>query len=135
MQELQRVQNKIIKILFRYPYLTPTYKIFEETKLMNIKQLYMYTTCILIRKILDKKIKTNLSFTKISEVSKSSRRRPSLLVLPRTRTNYSKRNITYEGANIYNNLPSNIKNLSSFNIFKSQLSKYITENFSYPKLH
>lgn len=135
LQELQRVQNKIIKILFRYPYLTPTYKIFEETKLMNIKQLYMYTTCILIRKILDKKIKTNLSFTKISEVSKRSRRRPSLLVLPKPRTNYSKRNITYEGANIYNNLPSNIKNVSSFNIFKSQLSKYITENFSNPKLH
>lgn len=131
-QELQRAQNKIIKILFCYPYLTPTCKIFDETQLMNIKQLYMYNTCILIRKIINGTIHTNVKFIKKSQISNRSLRRPSLLVLPRPRTNYAKKDITYEGAKFYNSLPSHIKNVSSFSGFKSQLSKYIIETSHYP---
>ncbi|KAJ8730285.1 hypothetical protein PYW07_017323 [Mythimna separata] len=127
LQELQRLQNRVIKTLFRYPYLTPTHKIFKETKLMNISQLYVYNTCILIRKIIDGAIHTNLTFTKKCHITKRSLRRPSLLVLPKTRTNYARKNITYEGVQLYNKLPSHIKNVSSFNGFKSQLSKYILE--------
>ena len=60
-------------------------------------------------------------------ISKRSLRRPSLLVLPRTRTNYAKKSITFEGAQLYNKLPSQIKKNCSF---KSQLSQHIIVNFS-----
>lgn len=128
LQELQRIQNRIIKVLFRYPYLTPTRTIFKETKLMNIKQLYIYNTCVLIRKIMDKPIHTDISFVKKSQISKRSLRRPSLLVLPTIRTNYAKKSVTYEGAQLFNNLPSSVKNVT-FRSFKSQLSKHILENY------
>lgn len=43
---LQRTQNKIIKVLYHYPYLTPTKELYKKTKLLDIKQLYEYGTCI-----------------------------------------------------------------------------------------
>jgi hypothetical protein len=127
LQELQRAQNKVIKALFCYPYSTSTTKIFKETKLMNIQQLYRYNTCILIRKILNKNIHTSLSFTQKSQLTKRKLRRPSLLVLPKIRTKLAKKSITFEGALLYNKLPSNIKNAESFQCFKSQLHDYIIQ--------
>lgn len=129
-QELQRIQNKIIKTLFCYPFSTPTTKIYRETKLMNIKQLYIYNTCIIIRKIIKKNIQTNLTFTEKSQTTKRSLRQPSLLVLPKVRTNCGKKNITFEGAQLYNRLPSNVRDVNSFSSFKLQLSKYILEHYS-----
>lgn len=127
--ELQIMQNKIVKTLFQYPYLTATNKIYNETKIMTVRQLYTYSTCILIRKIINKNINISLSFTKHSQIIKRSTRRASLLVLPKVRTNYGKRNITFEGAQLYNKLPPYIKNVNSFNVFKYKLLRYIQEKF------
>lgn len=128
--ELQTIQNKIIKLLFRYPYLTPTTQIYKETKLLNIKQLYIYSTCILVRKILKNQIHTNLAFAKQREITKRNTRRASFLVLPKPRTkNYGKKIFTYEGAQYYNKIPSNIKNVNSFNAFKTKLSAYVADNY------
>lgn len=129
LNELQRLQNKIIKILFHYPYLTPTVKIYTETKLMNIKQLFVYTTCILIRRILNKNIHTNITFIKKNQLhSKYNRRRGDHLVLPTIRTKYGKRTITFEGAQFYNRLPKDIKGAGTFGVFKYRLQKYISED-------
>ena len=50
LQALQRSQNKIIKLLFHYDYLTPTANVYKETRRMNISQTYKYNTCILGQK-------------------------------------------------------------------------------------
>lgn len=128
--EIQVAQNKIIKMLFHYPYLTPTKKIYTETKLMNIKQLYIYNICIFIRKTINKSIHTNVTFTKIKQVSKRSTRRASFIVLPKVRTNYGKKMVTFGGAQLYNKIPSNIKNVNSLNTFKSRLAQYIIKDHS-----
>jgi hypothetical protein len=41
LKELQVLQNKIMKVLFNYNFQTSTTKTYNETKLMNIKQLYV----------------------------------------------------------------------------------------------
>lgn len=126
--EIQILQNKIIKLLFNYHYLTSTKKIYNETNIMNIKSLYRYNTCILIRKIINKNIHTNITLTKQKSVTARSTRRASFLVLPKPRTNYGKTMITFEGAQLYNRLPAHVKNENSFNIFKKKLAEYIVAN-------
>ncbi|CAF4942058.1 unnamed protein product [Pieris macdunnoughi] len=90
---IQTLQNKLIKALFRYNFLTPTNKIYQETKIMTIKQLYVYSTCILIKKNLNNSLHSNLSFNKIKYTTTRNTRRASLLILPKPRTNYLKRSI------------------------------------------
>lgn len=126
--ELQILQNKIIKNLFNYHFRTPTEKIYRETKLMNIKQLYIFNTCIFIRKTLHNSIHTNLQFPKRQKVGRPCTRRASFIVLPKTRTNYGQKTITYEGARLFNKIPSNIKKIDSFNKFRNELMQYIVTN-------
>lgn len=129
--DLQIQQNKIIKVLFHYNFLTPTSQIYKETKLMTIKQLYIYNTCILLRKIIKRSLHTSLSFITLKQLTARPlrTRRASLLVLPRTRTNTGKKMFTYEGAQLYNNLPSTLKHVNSFHVFKTKLSEHIIQNY------
>lgn len=122
---LQRAQNKIIKVLFKIDFLTPTETLYKNTKLLNIKQTYTYNTCLLIRKILNKKIHTQIQFN-VREPSKYTKRRKitNLLTLPTARTTYGKRNIKSEGAKMYNDLPEYITNTKPFNKFKKLLKQY-----------
>ena len=54
-----------------------------------------------------------------------SLRNTNQIKLRRNRTNYGKKAITYEGAQLYNNLPKNIKESKSLAVFKSKLKHYI----------
>lgn len=128
LKELQRTQNKIIKLLFHYDYLTPTTKVYSETKLMSVKQLYTYSTCLLIRKILHKEIHSKLTFTKKKELQNYRNRNAENLITTRSRTNYGQRNISSEGVKLYNMLPLDLKNVKSLNVFKNKCNDYIRKN-------
>lgn len=123
---IQTSQNRLIKTLFHFDYLTPTKKVYKKTKLLNIYHTYRYYTCILIRKILFKKIHTNITFNTKNEFVQLRRLRCSNdIVLRPPRTNYGKKNITYEGATLYNNLPNNIKEAKNMKIFKNLLRSHL----------
>lgn len=125
LEKLQRAQNRIIKVLFHYHYLTPTHKIYKETKLFNISDIYFYNTCILVRKILSKDLHTQITLTKNLQVRKRFLRRAQDLHIPSTRTNYGKKTIIHEGAKLYNSLPKDIKNTQSLLLFKKLLKCHI----------
>ncbi|KAL0851343.1 hypothetical protein ABMA28_007163 [Loxostege sticticalis] len=123
---LQISQNKLIKSLFNYDFRTSTHKIYEDTKIMTIKQTYKYYTCILIHKILNKQIHTVLSFRKKHEIQYSMKLRNANHLISRTpRTNYGRKNIEYEGVKMYNKLPIEIKNATSTASFKKKLKSHI----------
>lgn len=125
---IQITQNKLIKTLFKYDYLTSSEILYKKTKIMNVLQTYHYTTCILIRKILSKDIHTNITFTKKKQVqTRYQLRSANDLVLPIPRTNYGKRAITYKSAQLYNKLPKDIKEAKSLQTFKRLLKYHITK--------
>lgn len=130
MKKLQTSQNKLIKLLFHFHYLTPTTEIYKKTGLMSLAQIYKYNTCVLVHKILKKSIHTHISFKIKSQTQKRSLRRPYDIQLPSPRTNYGKKNITYEGAQLFNKLPNDIKRTESLFSFKKKLKHYITKHFS-----
>ncbi|CAK1593568.1 unnamed protein product [Parnassius mnemosyne] len=77
---------------------TSTSKIYSETKTMTIQQLYIYHSCVLIRKIIDKNIHSSITFTKAKHLRQRTTSRVSFLVLPKTITSYGRKTLTYEGA-------------------------------------
>lgn len=120
---LQRTQNKIIKVLFCYPYLFPTNELYNKTKLFNLKQLYIYKTCILIKNIITKSIQSNISL-QIKE-NKHNLRNKIKLHLAKTRTKSGQKTILSEGAQLFNNLPNSIKECENINIYKNKLRSHI----------
>lgn len=122
---LQISQNKLLKVLFNYDYLTPTTRLYKELKTMKISQIFKYFTCILIRKILNKDIHTKTTFTKKPQIHKMRLRKCKDIDLYSPRTNYGKRTIMYEGSKMYNNLPKDIKESKSLATFKRLLKNHI----------
>lgn len=122
---IQIAQNKLIKRLFNYNFLTPTTILYKETKILNILQSYIYNTCILIRKILTKDIHIQITFTKKQQVQKIKLRNANDIKLSVPRTNYGKKSIMYEGAQLYNKLPKDIKHAKSIKTFKKLLKHYL----------
>lgn len=132
LKELQTAQNKIIKVLFHYDFFTRTHKLYnKETKIMSVNQIYTYNTCCLIRKIIKKDIHTDITFKRKNQIHKYNTRNSKNFVLIQPRTNYGKKSITYEGAQLFNKLPSNIKEATSLFIFKKRLKDYILEKIPY----
>lgn len=129
LKSLQITQNKIIKQLFHYNYLTPTDKVYKETKLMTILQTYTYNTCMLVHKILNKDIHSKISFTKKGQILKRKTRQSNNIYLRPPRTSYGKKNILYEGAQMYNKLPSDIRQIQSYALFKKTLKFHILKDF------
>lgn len=122
---LQRIQNKIIKVLFNYPYLYPTKKLYEKTNLLNLKQLYTYYTCILIKKITKNSVQSNIQLHKKTITYNTRSKNKFQLMTARARTNYGKKTILVEGAQLFNDLPEDIKKCDNINIFKSKLKKHV----------
>lgn len=131
LQKLQTSQNKLIKTLFRYNFLTPTIQIYNETKLFNIFQTYKFNTCVLIRKILNNSIHTQIKLTKKIDFHHRQTRRANEISLKPFRTKYGRKSIYYEGAQHYNKLPKNIKDMKQFYKFKKYLKAYISKDPSH----
>lgn len=127
LKELQTIQSKIIKLLFHYDFYTPTHKLYEVTKFMHLNQIYHYNTSILIKKILDKKIHTQITLLTNKEKGKRSLRNTDDIYIPKIRTSYGQKTILYAGAKIYNAIPTAIKQCTSLNTFKNKLKTHITE--------
>lgn len=133
LNHIQALQNKLVKILHHYHYLTSSRTIYKETKLMNIKQLHTYNTCILIYKIIHKLIHSDITFTLKSQINKYASRRHTHLAIPRVRTKYGKNNLTFVGAQLYNKLPKTVRDATSLRIFKKRLREHISNDDSYYK--
>lgn len=124
---IQTMQNKLIKILFNYHYRTSTEKLYKETGIMNIRQTYVYNTCILIHKILNDDINTNINLIRKSKVQRIRLRNANNIVPRQHRTNYGKKNIEYEGVLLYNKLPDYVKFSQSMASFKRKLKHFVLD--------
>lgn len=121
LNDLQIIQNKVIKKLFNYNPDTPTKKLYQDLNLLKIRTLYEYNTCLLIYKIQNGLIHTNTTFIKTSQIHKHYTRQHNKLYTNTVKTESGKRSIGHEGVQIYNLLPDSLKTEKSVNIFKRKL--------------
>jgi len=102
--QIQRLQNSIIKSIYCKPRLFPTLQLFRlSNKFIPIRAIYECAVLMLSHKIKHDVLRTNLSFRESS--SNYSRRVPYLLEMPsRVNTEYGRRRISYVGPSLYNSL-------------------------------
>lgn len=126
LKPLQIAQNKVIKALFHFDKLTHTPTLYKKTNLLNLKQIYTQNICTLIKKIMSGQIHSQTTFTKRTYTH--NLRNTNKLKLHTPRTEYGKRNILYDGTKLFNNLPDEIKEITSIHVFKAKLKSYVFEN-------
>lgn len=67
LDRIQRMQNKAVKTVFSIPYFTSTLQVYNETKVLKIKQLRTLEQVKLIYSIRNKTLKTNLAIGEVGD--------------------------------------------------------------------
>lgn len=93
---------------------------------MNISQLYTYNTCILIKKIKSGSVQSEITIYERSHIS--NLRNKYKLHIDNVRTNYGKKTIMFEGVQLFNKLPDEIKLCDSIKSFKTKLKNHIVSS-------
>ena len=130
----QKVLNFAARIAIggvrKYDHVSP---IFEKLKWLKIKTRFMYSICLLIFKSINNIIPEwvfSLSTIRENRENRVNTRHQNNLFIPRVTTDTGARNIMILGPKLWNQLPHNITNCQSINLFKSRLMQYllITQN-------
>ena len=101
--------------------------LFKSLKLLNIFELTAYLTAVFmyshhhgkLKALLDNLLKTNKS------VHSYNTRSAGNIHIELKKTNYSKYSIGFKGKIIWNDLPSNTRNISSHSMFKKKVKEYV----------
>ena len=125
-----KLQKRAARIILTADITTPSKTLFSELNWLTFPKRVQYHTCTMVYKALNGLAPEYISgiFTK---VSKSHMRNLSsvdndLLRVPSSRTSYYENSFTISSANLRNELPLDIRNISVLNTFKNTLK---------PKLH
>ena len=127
---LQRVQNAAARLVLglkQSDHITPALK---ELHWLPIKQRILYKLSILVYKSLHHEAPVYLTelFSYISDnAAKSSLRsaNDNKLDIPRTRLQFGERSLSVAGARQWNSLPTYIRTVNDFNLFKSMLKTHL----------
>ena len=93
---------------------------------LSVHELIKLDQAVMVHKILNGQCPKVLkqTFTKRSQVSKYETRRSGDLQVPRTRLEIMKKSFSYKGAKVWNEIPSNIRNVEFAASFKKQAKNY-----------
>ena len=105
--------------------------IFEKLKWLKMKSRFIYNICLLVFKsrncILPEWCLPLPTMREVRDNSLNTRYRDNLFV-PRTITDTGARNFNVLGPKLWNELPHDITNCTSFNLFKTRLMQHLLDN-------
>lgn len=123
---LQVLQNKAIKYMRFLLFDTHSQSPYDGTKFLSMHQLYAYKSIFLLHKMRWNLIKCNFPLLTNLCVTGRSTRSSSLLRVPNFLTTNAQRTVFYEGIQLYNTLPDNIKALNAISEFKNALKAHVS---------
>lgn len=126
---LQYLQNKTQKIMKFLPYDYPTINLYSP-QILSINQQFKFESLLLIYKVINNLIKSNITFVRNTDVSGRTTRAAHLWRLPSFRTEIAQKSVFFLGLSMFNELPNNLKELNSITAFKSQLKEYVYQKFN-----
>ncbi|KAG5666863.1 hypothetical protein PVAND_014871 [Polypedilum vanderplanki] len=124
-KRMQSIQSRGIKIIHRLDPQFPTIELFKKyakSTLPVIGSIYM-SILTLLRKALNTPSETFGNF----EV-KSEGRRKNQICIKRFRTNYVRKDVTYIGPKLFNQLPEDIRCTTDLKSFKRKVRNFLIEN-------
>lgn len=125
-QKIQVLQNRAIKTLFNLDPMTPTVSLLATFKLLSIDDLYMTKVAKFVKKQRCCKLPSvfdNYFDDKINDAYPSTRNKHKL-ALPKIRTETGRKMMKYQGAKIWNNLPSALTLQQAHSGFMWKIKEY-----------
>lgn len=120
-------QSKLLKILMNVPYRYSTTAMYQELKLLTVKSIHDLFSDIFVfkqRNNLLPSIFQNYYYTK-RELGIRSTKHIDDLSLPIFKLKSTDKSMKYNGAKLWNTLPTNIQHSKSVDIFKLETKKYL----------
>ena len=119
--KLQVLQNRVARIILNENYDTSSHALLNRLMWMSVRQGYAYQTYILLFKVFHNTVPANLNCFVLKENIYNYR------ASTKSR-NIMKTSFAYNGSVLWNNLPTDLRCIDNFNIFKKVLKSYILLN-------
>jgi hypothetical protein len=116
LEDLQIVQNRILKFLFHIPFLTNTLEVFQIANIQCIKKIYYSQLGMFVYNVINDNISHNIEFSNYSHVY--STRSNNNLKVKFSRTVRGSRDIMCSGPEFSNSLAFDSKYLNHFKKFE-----------------
>ena len=118
---IQRLQNKLLKVLIKKPYLYPTNDLHNDLKILKVEDLVDLEILTFVFNFKNKRLPDifNNHFKFRNEHQQiQTRNIENHIVTPITRTNYGERTVRVKGSLLWNQLPTNLHTLSNTKNFR-----------------
>jgi hypothetical protein len=131
--KLYKLNNKLLRIILNKKLDTPVKELYQEQNTLPITLLHDFSILVLIFKCYYYKNQVPEIFQQYFITNNTlhyhyTRNNDNLFVKPFT-SSWGKRSLLYHGSNLWNKLPTNVKQFSSVETFKISLKKYLFENY------
>lgn len=129
--KLQRLQNKIMRLILKCNRYTSSRLLLEALKWLSVKQRVIYLTMVFIFKILNGLLPQYLSnrIERGSSIHSHYTRNANDVRTPHFLNSASQNSLFYKGINLYNSMPRHIKQLDNLRDFKRESILYIKSKF------
>lgn len=132
LKQLQKLQNRALRIILNCEFRTETKYMLDTLKMMSVKQRWMFNLMTFIFKIknnlapkyLTQKLKYN------NDTHNLNTRNKNELRLPNIKSKFARNTIFYNGIKMYNTLPPVLKHETNIKKFKINLEQYIKQNIN-----
>jgi hypothetical protein len=128
MDSLSRLLNKAVRAVFHEEYNNPdvhTVDLYRRHGLLTLKGLSRLETVLMVYKIKHNLIKHSIELTTNQNVHEHNLRNNFNFYLDFHNNNYGKLSIRRHGADAFNKLPADLKNLLSFGSFRAKVRQHI----------
>jgi len=120
---LQGIQNKLVKLLCKSDMLDSPQILLQDLKIFNVQQIIYYFLLCFVYKQINHMLPSAFSdyFVRNCDLNIRCHRSENDLNVPFFRLQFGRKSIKCIGSQLYNNLPSSVKESASFEIFKRSL--------------
>lgn len=118
--QVEVIQNTLIKILLKKDKRHSTIRLFSETGLLTVRQIYIYQSILFVM---------SATKTYVSHAYNTRTNKKHTLQIPRCRLKHEQKFITFIGPKLFNMLPDKLKNISHKGILKKEVRLFILSNY------
>ena len=129
--KIQKLQNKILKILFNKDWYTPTLALHKELNLLQVQEIFYQSLLTLVHKQRKKLLPEmfNDYFHTRNELNNINVRTSNKLNVIKTNTSQGDKMLKTKGAYLYNSLPDSIISINNTNNFKNKVKQHFISEY------
>ena len=132
MKRVQKLQNFAARVAIgtvrKYEHISP---FLSELGWLKVKDKFTFDVCVFVFKVLRNFYPNWLyNFSTVDSVTGITTRQANNLVSRRAVTDMGSREITTRGPQLWNSLPTSLRDKQSLTSFKNELRKYLLNNMS-----